>query len=99
MYSQTHKQYSQKGKSNSESFFLFFIQDDEINLGKRSPKTKEAPNRHPREYEPDDEYEMAEPMNMLKPGFFNSLDVKTFTDDSTKAPKTKDMEPLWDMPE
>ena len=41
-----------------------YLQDDEINpqKRKRSPETKE--HRNPREYEPDEEFEMSEPMFM-----------------------------------
>ena len=44
--------------------FTFSIQDDEISpqKRKRSPETKE--HRNPREYEPDEEFEMSEPMFM-----------------------------------
>jgi hypothetical protein len=83
-----------------------FDQDDEINpqKRKRSPETKE--HRNPREYEPDEEFEMSEPMFM--PGFNLMTFAKPHEDKSlidmtndgplTEAPDAQlDIEPLWDL--
>ena len=85
--------------------FTFSIQDDEISPQKikRSPETKE--HRNPREYEPDEEFEMSEPMFMPgghlmtfgKPHEDKNLIDMTNVEPLTEAPNTLDIEPLWDL--
>ena len=84
---------------------MFSIQDDEINPKKRK-RSPETDHRDPGKYEPDEEFEMSEPMFM--PGlnlmtFAKPHEDKTLIDmvhnrPLTEAPNAQlDIEPLWDL--
>ena len=63
-----------------------------VDINTFNPEPTEAPKAVD-DIDLDYEFEMSEPM--LKPGFFK----ETFTDKSTKATQTINIEPLWEMPE
>ena len=72
----------------SSKTFSVFIQDDELDIVKRGSRT----HRNPREYEEDEQFEMADPLP------FRPLDFKTINPKPAEATQNADFVPLWEMP-